>query len=590
MGTETNKYRSILENAIPYIFFTRPFPQMNGLRKAAVEFVNPSLLGATGLLQRLPTFPAECGFEAFVREIFADEEAVGSYLAALEEKGRVENVEIRLRGSDGGAFWTQMNSRIISAENGFFVQGMFVNLERVKGLEEALVEEKKKLETILSGVGDAVCIYDRKCKIIFQSSQHRKLFGESVGDMCMYAPAHDGAQKENRDPQRWIEKKTDEAGNDWVYEITSFPVRDEKGAVFAGINIVRDMTTQIELELRTRELTRMRGELEGRYSFESMIGSSPQMKKVFEAVEAVSNLETTVLIQGETGTGKELVARAIHQRSARRDKPFIAVNCGALPETLLESELFGHVKGAFTGAASEKMGLFVAAERGTIFLDEIAEMNMTTQVKLLRVLQEGKVRRVGSTKEEEVNARVLVASNRDLASLVTKEMFREDLFYRLHVFPIFLPPLRVRGDDIFLLAGHFLKFFSQKNRKKVRLFSKDAQKILVEHAWPGNVRELANVVERAVILAKTETITSEELLLPSFIKREEQAAKTSGAAGHSPTLLKDNLDEISLKRIQEALVRNKGNKVITARELGVSRTTLWRKLKQKELGEDAGKK
>lgn len=377
---------------------------------------------------------------------------------------------------------------------------------------------------------------------------------------------------ETEEATHWLEKRTDEKGVERFFEITAYPIKDEKGKTFGGINILRDMTTHIELEAKTRELARMQEALEGRASFEQMVGRSREIRKVFEAVQVVSGLETTVLIQGETGTGKELVARAVHQRSLRKDKPFITVNCGALPETLLESELFGHVKGAFTGAASEKIGLFQAGQGGTIFLDEIAETSPATQVKLLRVLQEGEIRRVGSTKDEKVDVRVLAASNRDLKTLVDERKFRGDLFYRLHVFPILLPPLRERKEDILLLADHFLKIHSQRNKKKVKSFSKAAQETLLEYPWPGNVRELANVVERAVILAKTELVTPEELPLPSLSVQETTTTEDGN-------LSQEGLEEVSRKKILEVLEKNKGNKVKSAQDLGISRTTLWRKLK-----------
>ncbi|MDD5217572.1 MAG: sigma-54 dependent transcriptional regulator, partial [Candidatus Omnitrophica bacterium] len=285
-----------------------------------------------------------------------------------------------------------------------------------------------------------------------------------------------------------------------------------------------------------------------------------------------------VLIQGETGTGKELVARAIHKRSLRSERPFIAVSCGALPETLLESELFGHVKGAFTGAIADKIGLFQEANHGTLFLDEISETSPATQVKLLRVLQEGEIRRVGSTKDEKVDVRILAASNRDLETLVRERMLREDLFYRLNVFPVYLPPLKDRQDDVLILAEHFMRLFSLKNRKKIGAISKNAQKVLQSYPWPGNVRELANVTERAVILAKDETITENELLLP-VIKPSKGKTFLSDEA-----VTPETLASMSRLKIQEALDKNRGNKTQTARELGISRTTLWRRIKEERSG------
>ena len=276
-----------------------------------------------------------------------------------------------------------------------------------------------------------------------------------------------------------------------------------------------------ELRLKVRqhlEARRLRQEnlllkraLKSRHEFSSILGRSDAMQHVFATIQTIAGTSTTVLIGGESGTGKELVARAIHFNSLRRDRPFVALNCGAVPETLLESELFGHMRGAFTGAQANKKGLVEAAEGGTIFLDEIGEMAPTMQVKLLRVLQDRRYRRLGGTEEVQADVRIIAATNQDLPKLVSDGRFREDLFYRLNVLTIQLPPLRDRFEDIPLLAEHFLHEFAAQMRKPVGSISADAMQLLQEHAWPGNVRELQNAMERAVALEKTEAVLPESL-------------------------------------------------------------------------------
>jgi two-component system, NtrC family, response regulator PilR len=269
--------------------------------------------------------------------------------------------------------------------------------------------------------------------------------------------------------------------------------------------------------------------LNARYEFSSILGRSDAMQHVFSTIRMVANTSSTVLITGESGTGKELVARAIHFNSLRRDRPFVAVNCGAVPETLLESELFGHMRGAFTGADSNKKGLMEVAEGGTIFLDEIGEMTPPMQVKLLRVLQDRRFRRLGGTQEVQADVRVVAATNQDLPRAVHDGRFREDLFYRINVLSIPLPPLRERVEDLPLLADHFLHEFASQMGKPVRTLSAEALKLLEAHAWRGNVRELQNAIERAVALEQTETI------LPDSLPAEIRNGSKGGALGLGPT-------------------------------------------------------
>ncbi|HVF85818.1 MAG TPA: sigma-54 dependent transcriptional regulator, partial [Abditibacteriaceae bacterium] len=254
------------------------------------------------------------------------------------------------------------------------------------------------------------------------------------------------------------------------------------------------------------EVTRLRAEVEQKFTPGSIVATSDLMKRVLEMVARVAPTDAAVLIQGESGTGKELIARAIHQNSKRKDQPFIPINCGALPENLLESELFGHVKGAFTGAVQNKKGLFEEADGGTLFLDEVGETTPTTQVKLLRVLQDFEVRRVGSNVGVKVNVRIIAATNQRLQERIQEGGFREDLYYRLQVILMQLPPLRERREEILPLVEHYIQLNMQKMNKPIKGLSEDAKKALIEYSWPGNVRELANVVERAIILCRDEWV------------------------------------------------------------------------------------
>ena len=278
----------------------------------------------------------------------------------------------------------------------------------------------------------------------------------------------------------------------------------------------QDLLFQIERALENRRLTfeieRLKGLLEERYDFANIVARSENMKKVLEMVSQIAKTESTVYIQGESGTGKELVAKAIHLAGERKSKPFVAVNCAALPETLMESELFGHEKGAFTGAVRSTKGLFTQAHEGTLFLDEIGDMPLSIQAKVLRALQERQFYPVGSEKPIEVDVRVIVATQKDLESQVKQGLFREDLFYRIHVIPIHLPPLRERKEDIPLLAEHFLKKFSRQMKKEVKGLTSQAIQKLMLYEWPGNVRELENTVEYAVAMTQQEIITEDFIL------------------------------------------------------------------------------
>ena len=326
----------------------------------------------------------------------------------------------------------------------------------------------------------------------------------------------------------------------------------------------------VEDKALRRENENLRAQVRERFGLPGLIASSAEMAQVLDLVGRVAPTDATVLIRGESGTGKEIIAKALHHASQRAEGRFVAINCGALPEPLLESEIFGHVKGAFTGAGSNKKGLFEEAHGGTLFLDEIGEMTPGLQVKLLRALQSGEVRPVGSTQVITVDARVVAATNRDLEPMIRQGMFREDLFYRLSVIPIVLPPLRERREDIPLLAEHFLARFARRQGRVLRL-SAGATERLLRYGWPGNVRELENAMERLAILASHETIEPGDL--PPHVG-------AGLALGQAPGLAAEQtLAEAERAHIIQILERYGWNHSRAAEVLGIGRTTLWRKLK-----------
>jgi DNA-binding NtrC family response regulator len=335
------------------------------------------------------------------------------------------------------------------------------------------------------------------------------------------------------------------------------------------------------------EAATLRRELEGTFAFHNIIGKSAKMVAAYALLEQAAALDITVLVLGETGTGKELAARAIHYHSARKARRFVPVNCGALPPDLVESELFGHVKGAFTGAAAAKPGLFEEAEGGTLFLDEVGELPLAAQVKLNRALQEREIRRVGGTEDVRVDVRVIAATHRDLRAEAAAGRFREDLFYRLHVFPVRLPPLRERAEDVPLLAAHFLEKHARAFRRQVSGFEPDALRVLTTHAWPGNVRELENAVERAVAVAKRERIGQDDLA-PELLAASGAVAPPGATLTTVPyrDALEQARERVSREYLVALLREQKGNVKKAAERAGMERESLHRLLKKHGLRSD----
>ena len=344
------------------------------------------------------------------------------------------------------------------------------------------------------------------------------------------------------------------------------------------------LLVQRDLSTEKKKVERLHKELEQRYNFDRMVGKSAPMQDLYQVLERVCESDATILIQGENGTGKELIARAIHYNSARRDNSFVVVNCGAFNENLLESELFGHVKGSFTGAVKDRKGLFEEADSGTLFLDEIGDTSTAMQVKMLRVLQEGTYTPVGSTQQKHSNVRILAATNKDLAGMVRKDEFREDLYYRLNVINVTVPALRDRREDIPLLIDHFLRGNARKARGAIKIVDKDCMETLLNHNWPGNVRELENEIERLCVLSGRDKEIVSSFLSPRI--KDAIPDKISDYRVHGK--LKDALEELERQMIADGLERTRWNKSRLARELGISRAGLIMKVEKYGLEKRSG--
>ena len=343
--------------------------------------------------------------------------------------------------------------------------------------------------------------------------------------------------------------------------ISTALLKDDSGRTIGGVETFRDLSVEEEL----------RRELAGRHTFEDMVSTNTDVLRIFEILPDIAESESTVLILGESGTGKELVARAIHNMSPRADEPLVIVNCAAIPDTLLESELFGHKAGSFTDARRDRAGRFALADGGTIFLDEIGDVSPALQARLLRVLQDGTYEPIGATRTEKADVRVVAATNRDLDAMVASGDFRSDLFYRINVIAVDLPPLRDRREDIPLLVDHFIERYNRLKRKELSGVSPDVLELLMSHDYPGNIRELGNIIEHAFVMCRSGTIRKRHLpphLLPPPL-----------ATGDAPR----SLPEAERAFLLSVLERNRWNRAATARELDIHKTTLWRKMKRLEI-------
>jgi len=444
---------------------------------------------------------------------------------------------------------------------------------------KAVNDEKEKyrlnLEAIFRSVKDTIITVDRELQVVELNHAAQEVFGlgrEAIGrnfrelpvpcsESCLYALLD---TIEKKQPVELIRRECQRGGRGMVVSISTSPLLDHKGEFSGAVMVVRDETRITDLE---RDLL-------DRKQFHNIIGKNLKMQEVYALIENLADVQTTVLITGESGTGKELVAEAIHYKGVRRDMPLVKVNCSALSENLLESELFGHVRGAFTGAVRDKIGRFQRANGGTIFLDEIGDISPRTQLQMLRVLQEMEFERVGDSTPVKIDVRVITATNRDLAARVRSGEFREDLYYRLKVMELSLPSLRERTDDIPILLDHFMRKFNKKLNRDVRGVSADVARVFMEYPWPGNIRELEHALEHAFVLCRQSTITLEHL--PKTIREFQLKEPVMEAGG----------DEEDRMRILKALEKAGWNKARAARLLGVDRKTLYRKLTKYNISGD----
>ena len=440
---------------------------------------------------------------------------------------------------------------------------------------------ERMLAAILNSVGEAVVTVDREHRISWFNRAAERLVGvpsaEVLGKDCReilkagFGPAqHDcpmGDLAEGGKPRTDVDGTLLRADGRIVPISASWSFfEDEEGRKIGFVIVFRSF----------EEIERIAEERKSRFPFREIVGKTPRIRQIFELIDVIRETDSTVLLAGESGTGKGLFARAIHDLSPRREGPFVKVNCAALSEALLESEMFGHVKGAFTGAIADKTGRFEAAQGGTIFLDEIGEISPGLQVKLLRVLQDREFERVGTSRTQRADARVIAATNRDLKAAMREGRFREDLYYRLHVIPIVVPPLRERKEDIPLLVEHILKRLRSRGLDRVRAVSPEAMRRLIGYSWPGNVRELENVLERGAVCSRGSVLSVEDL------SEEVREGARSGRKGKGRT--EPDAAGSEQERILDALERHRWNRSEAAAALGIDRSTLWRKMGRLGIG------
>ncbi len=445
----------------------------------------------------------------------------------------------------------------------------------VKSTDPIYIKTNSFYEVILNSIGEGVFTVNRHWRITYFNRAAEKITGvpkeEAIGRPC-YEVFNANICQTDCALRRTIESGkpvveqpvniVDRQGRKIPLSISTAVLRDEAGEIVGGVETFRDLSAIEELK---REITK-------RYTFEDIISKNYEIQKIFQILPDIAESEATVLIQGPSGSGKELFAKAIHNLSPRKNGPYIVVNCGALPDTLLESELFGYVKGAFTDAKQDKPGRFALAQDGTIFLDEIGDISPAMQVKLLRVLQEKEFEPLGSVRPIKANVRVICATNKDLSRLVEEGKFRQDLYYRINVIKIELPPLSKRREDIPLLIDHFIERLNTRSKKNIIGVSDEVLQILMKYDFPGNVRELENIIEHAFILCRGSVIQPEHLP-KEVIEKTPRLDKT-------PVGKDLNLESLEIKAIKTALEKYKGHRGKAAAELGIDKSTLWRKMKR----------
>jgi formate hydrogenlyase transcriptional activator len=520
--------QSLIENAVIGVYRTNE---------------NGDFLFANNRLAQMFGFRTEedfLGSHPNAARMYVNPEERDSILDIMKSQGFVDGAEIQFKRRNGEAIWISVRARSIKGKSGENIyEGFILDISDKKAATIALQESEKRFRMLVEQAGDAFFIHDYSGRILDVNLRACETLGYDRDELLQMSISDVDLEiaKEKHKQRYWdslqSEKHITFEGTHQRRDGSTFPVEVRLGRVDLGdqpllLSLTRDVTERKKSEnklkkafeeineLKNRleeENIYLRREVEIRYRHKEIVGESQAIKKVLMAAERVANENTCVLIAGETGTGKEILARAIHNLSPRNGRSMIRVNCAALPGSLIESELFGREKGAFTGAASRQVGRFEAADNSTIFLDEIGDLPMELQAKLLRVLEDGTFERLGSSKTVNVDVRVIAATNHDLAELVKNDMFRRDLYYRLNVFPIVVPPLRERREDIPLLVWVFVNEFSQSMGKSIKSIPRKIMEDLQNYHWPGNVRELRNVIERAMIMSVGSTLRIEKLQL-----------------------------------------------------------------------------
>jgi formate hydrogenlyase transcriptional activator len=557
-----------------------PVLSWRGLPDGSKDFFNHRWHEYTGLS------PAQAHGSGWHVTIHPDDvPAVAKKWSEIVSSGEPGEVEARLRRFDGSYRWFLCRALPVRDEQGKIVMwyGTDTDIADRKRAEEKLQRSEEELRRMIDAIPQTIVVLEPDGTAVTANRSTLDFTGLTAGQVAgtglrdvVFHPEDVERLKEERQQAlarglpfslEWRARRKD--GQYRWFLVQYNPLRDAQGRLMHWYATGTDIDDRKRAEQSVRnENQALRDEIDHSSMFEEIVGSSAPLQRVLDQVARVAGADTTVLILGETGTGKELIARAIHKRSKRASRAFIRVNCAAIPSSLIGSELFGHEKGAFTGALQRRIGRFEAADGGTIFLDEVGELPPETQVALLRVLQERELERIGSNRAIPVDVRILAASNRDLSSAVAQGRFREDLYYRLNVFPIVVPALRERADDIRLLVEYLVRRFAQAARKKIRQFDEKTLELLSAYDWPGNVRELQNVIERGVILSDGETFSIDEAWL-----RKDPDAKPS-ASGER--------DGQEREKIEAALAASKGRisgPHGAAAKLGIPRQTLESKIR-----------
>jgi formate hydrogenlyase transcriptional activator len=523
-----------------------------------------------------------------------DMEDFENWWQGLQNSGKPGQAELRLRRFDGEYRWFQISAVPVHDEQGNLVRwyGVNTDIDDRRRAEQKLRKNEEDLRTIIDAIRQAVVVLGPDGTTLYANRVALDITGLTIGEVSdnsfltrAFHPDDVDRIREERQERLLrgtpfeLEMRVLFKSGEYRWFVNQYnPLKDERGQIVRWYVTGTDIDDQKRTEERLRnENIVLREEIDRTSMFEEIVGSSKLMRHVLKQVDKVAPSDSTVLILGETGTGKELIARALHRKSKRANKPFVRVNCAAIPQSLIASELFGHEKGAFTGALQRRLGRFEAADGGTLFLDEIGELSMETQIALLRVLQEREFERVGSNHPVKVDVRLIAATNRDLPAAVSRGIFRQDLFYRLNVFPIAVPPLRERAEDVPLLVEYFVGRYGKGAGKNIRQIARHTLEQLRAYQWPGNIRELQNVVERAVILSETDTFVVDE----SWLRRESEDSPQPGLPlpGEGRSALADREAEMIESALAESHGRISGPSGAAAK-LGIPRQTLESKIKR----------